>query len=550
MTMRYRDLKFGTKQTISFGLILIIMAGVNLLSARQMIALKTELDTVTTHWLPRAIALAALNTNTSNLRINQLQHAIAPDVETREAPTQNMIAFIGKINEDYDAYVTLRTDSLPQTLSSNEESALFDTFDQQWDTYQDMSIALIDYAEANDTEAAVALLNGEAQLVFNAVTSTLTDLVEVNKADAITASERADTTFRATRRLVRLLLGLTLGLSVLIAVVLIRVVTVPLRQLVTAVGKVAKGDLNVQLQIRSKDEIGHLAQSFNAMTAGLREAQERMQREAALRAEAAELRAKAKEAEAKALKAENDRKTHELEEARRLQLSMLPTTLPEVPDLDIAVHMGTATEVGGDYYDFKLEEDGTLTVAVGDATGHGLQAGTMVTATKSLFNAFATEPEPVHFLQKTTRALKKMGLRKMYMAMTLAKIKERTLRLAAAGMPYTLIYRARTGQIEEVILKGMPLGSFAQFPYQQRELALYPGDIILFMSDGIPERFNDQKEMFGEARTKAAFAEGAHRPPQQLITHLLGAVNTWANGHPQEDDETFVVLKVKETSHG
>ena len=229
---------------------------------------------------------------------------------------------------------------------------------------------------------------------------------------------------------------------------------------------------------------------------------------------------------------------------------MLPTTLPDVPDLDIAVYMKTATEVGGDYYDFMLEDDGTLTVAVGDATGHGLQAGTIVTATKSLFNAFATDPNPVHFFHKVSRALKEMGLRKMYMAMTLAKIKDRTLRLSAAGMPYTLIYRAETKTVEEVVLKGMPLGSFVNFPYQQKELHLQTGDTVLFMSDGIPERFNDQNEMFGEARTMEVFAEGAGKPPKQLIAHLVERVDTWANGRVQEDDATLVALKVKEAKHG
>ena len=70
----------------------------------------------------------------------------------------------------------------------------------------------------------------------------------------------------------------------------------------------------------------------------------------------AELRAIAAEAQAKVIQAENDRKTKELEEARQLQLSMLPKELPNLPHLDIAVYMKTATEVGGDYYDFSIKD--------------------------------------------------------------------------------------------------------------------------------------------------------------------------------------------------
>ena len=82
---------------------------------------------------------------------------------------------------------------------------------------------------------------------------------------------------------------------------------------------------------------------------------------------------------AQAAEAENSRKSQELEEARKLQLALLPEKLPDLPNLQIAVYMKTATEVGGDYYDFYISADGTLNVAMGDATGHGMQAGTVVT---------------------------------------------------------------------------------------------------------------------------------------------------------------------------
>ncbi|MDX1700661.1 MAG: two-component regulator propeller domain-containing protein, partial [Melioribacteraceae bacterium] len=108
-------------------------------------------------------------------------------------------------------------------------------------------------------------------------------------------------------------------------------------------------------------------------------------KESKLRAESAELQAKAAEAQASVIQAENERKTKELEEARKLQLSMLPKEIPQLPNLDIAVYMKTATEVGGDYYDFHLHSDGTLTVVLGDATGHGMQSGMMVSIMKSLF---------------------------------------------------------------------------------------------------------------------------------------------------------------------
>ncbi|MDD1750542.1 MAG: hypothetical protein LUO89_11790, partial [Methanothrix sp.] len=102
-----------------------------------------------------------------------------------------------------------------------------------------------------------------------------------------------------------------------------------------------------------------------------------------------ERHAKEEELSRRMLEADNARKTRELDDARQVQLSMLPKEIPRLPQLDIAVKMETATEVGGDYYDFHLADDGTLTVALGDATGHGTKAGTMVSITKGLFHELA-----------------------------------------------------------------------------------------------------------------------------------------------------------------
>jgi serine phosphatase RsbU (regulator of sigma subunit)/ligand-binding sensor domain-containing protein len=259
----------------------------------------------------------------------------------------------------------------------------------------------------------------------------------------------------------------------------------------------------------------------------------------------AELRAEAAEAKARAIQAENERKTLELEEARKLQLSMLPKTVPSLPNFDIAVYMQTANEVGGDYYDFKLDDDGTLTAAVGDATGHGLQAGTMVAATKSLFNSLAHMPHPVPILAEASHALRGMGFHNMYMAMTIAKLKERHMRLATAGMPYPLIYRAATRDVEEVELKGLPLGSFSDVQYQWKDLKLNTGDVVLFMSDGLPEMFNVHGEVLGEDRAKELLKEVGQSAPEQIIEHLVMAGKAWANGQPQNDDVTLVVVKVK-----
>ncbi len=267
--------------------------------------------------------------------------------------------------------------------------------------------------------------------------------------------------------------------------------------------------------------------------------------EAVLQAQAAELQAKASEAERRVLKVENERKTRELEEARSLQLSMLPKTLPSVDHLDISVHMETATEVGGDYYDFYEDSNGELTVLIGDATGHGLNAGTMVTATKSLFNSLGSDPDIVATFHKMSRSLKQMNFRLLSMCLMLLKINGNKIRLSSAGMPPALIYRRDLSTLEEFVIKGMPLGTAGNFPYELRETEIRSGDTILLMSDGFPELFNEDKDMFGYKNVQDEFLKCADESPNNIIKHLLNQIKTWTGSKAIDDDVTFVVIKCK-----
>src|SRR5690606_11578108 len=196
-----------------------------------------------------------------------------------------------------------------------------------------------------------------------------------------------------------------------------------------------------------------------------------------------------------------------------------------------------------DYYDFRESDDGTLTVAVGDATGHGLRAGMMVAVAKSLFQGLRDEEKLPAFFDRCTRVLKPMRLGNLFLALTLVRVRGDALTVAAAGMPPLLVYRAERGEVEEVVLKGMPLGAFLGFPYRQAHLPFHPGDAFLLMTDGLEELFNAEREMLGLSRVKEAFREAAPRSPDEVVAHLRAAGEAWQAGCPQEDDVTLLVLK-------
>lgn len=251
------------------------------------------------------------------------------------------------------------------------------------------------------------------------------------------------------------------------------------------------------------------------------------------------------EVERRVLKERYEQKVRELAEARELQLAMLPQRLPELPDLEVATHMETASEVGGDYYDFEMDEDGMLTIAIGDATGHGVRAGTMVTAAKGLFNALAPRHSLLETLSLSAAVIRRMNLGRLAMALGLARYCGGKLELAAAGMPPVLVYRSDSGTVEQVLLAGTPLGLMASFPYRETVLTIEPGDTVLLMSDGFPERRNSAGDLLGYERATELFAAAAKRSASALIDHLCYEAQAWADGRPADDDLTFVVLKMR-----
>lgn len=278
--MKFRDLKLVVKQALSFGMILVIMAGANIFVIQKMAAIKREIEEVTANRLPRALAIADLNFNTAALRIQQLQNAFTADSVLQKQQKAAMIELINKIEANIDTYDQLKTAAEARHFYSAAESRLYGAFDQKWDKYQELTFTFFELLDDRQMANAVDLLNGEAQTVFNEFSIQLTELVNVTKQDANVAAQRAELTFRSARRVTTTLLLITFLLSAFLAAGLSRLIAIPALHLVAAAKGVAAGNLAVQLDSTRKDELGHLAQSFNQMTAALREAREKMQRQA------------------------------------------------------------------------------------------------------------------------------------------------------------------------------------------------------------------------------------------------------------------------------
>lgn len=317
-----------------------------------------------------------------------------------------------------------------------------------------------------------------------------------------------------------------------------------------------------------------LSQRFAATQRALRQQLAEVERLSAA-ALAQERRVQREEAERRLLEAEIRRKDDELEAARQLQLAMLPGALPAPAGYRLAARMLTASEVGGDTYDALLAADGELTLAVGDATGHGAQAGVMVTAFKSLFGALGGERDLVAALTTANRALKRIGWRRLAMAATTARLEGSWLRVAAAGMPPALVWRCATSTVEVIEVGGVPLGAMARPRYAETGTELAPGDLVLLASDGLFERRDAAGEelgvaagaaLFARAIRRAGFDDGLRSRPhgaaempgalvvagggagttvpgeEALLDALVDETLTFGNHQPLEDDLTLVLL--------
>ena len=235
----------------------------------------------------------------------------------------------------------------------------------------------------------------------------------------------------------------------------------------------------------------------------------------------------------------------ELEEARALQLSMLPESIPQTNDLEIAVYMDTASEVGGDYYDFSIKKDGSLNIAIGDATGHGMKAGIMVSIMKALFISDSVDIDINEFFESSNHTIKSLQLGRMMMAFAMLNYKDNQIRFINSGMPPLMIFNNSSKIVEEISINNMPLGAMRSAEYEVKELNVNKGDTILLLSDGLPEMQNVSGEMFGYGRIKELFETNISKSPEEIISILKSEGSHWSNRIDHDDDVTFVIIRIK-----
>lgn len=231
----------------------------------------------------------------------------------------------------------------------------------------------------------------------------------------------------------------------------------------------------------------------------------------------------------------------ELEIARRIQMSILPRTLPATPQLKLAARYVPMREVGGDFYDFLRVDEHRLGMLIADVSGHGIPAALIASMVQvAVASQVPHAHDPALVLAGMNQALcGKLKGQFVTAAYLFLDLTEGTLRYAAAGHPPVLWQRHQAG-IERLVSNGLALGFRASTRYTTITRALQPGDRFLLYTDGLIEAHNPSKEQYGEERVSSILADD--KPLEAVAGALLESVSRWAGDDP-EDDVTFVLVE-------
>ena len=305
----------------------------------------------------------------------------------------------------------------------------------------------------------------------------------------------------------------------------------PLKYLTDEVIKLGNSNLDKQIIIKSKDEIGTLAAAFNKMTIDLKTAIVAMTKE----------------------KTEKERIGAELNIARQIQMSMLPCIFPPFPDrkeFDIFAIMQPAKEVGGDFYDYFMIDKNTLALVMADVSGKGVPAALFMVITKTLIkNNAQLGKNPKEVLETVNNLLNENNEAFMFVTCILGYLDLTTgvFTYVNAGHNPLLLYSKGENKIKSFNYlschNGFVLAVQENMLYKTNEITLQKGDVIFLYTDGVTEAFNTKEELFGEKRLLQKANNLTALPLHDFIHALKKEVDIFTLGTEQSDDITMLVLQ-------
>ena len=314
-------------------------------------------------------------------------------------------------------------------------------------------------------------------------------------------------------------------LFVFIYILIKRVIINNLQKINDTLGRITQGDLNVTVDVRSSREFSSLSDDINSTVSTLK----RYIAEAAARID------------------------KELEYAKQIQLSALPTNFPEDEDYSIYAQMIAAKEVGGDFYDFYKISDNTVAFLAADVSGKGIPAAMFMMTAKTIIKDLAESGMAVNdIFTKANEKLCENNESGMFVTawMGILDITTGNLQFANAGHNPPLLKRAN-GDFEYLKTRaGFVLAGMEGIRYRASELTLAPGDRLFLYTDGVPEATNTENQLYGEERLLDFMNRNATMEATELLPSLKADIDAFVGEAPQFDDITMLTFDYKTEEGG
>jgi sigma-B regulation protein RsbU (phosphoserine phosphatase) len=319
--------------------------------------------------------------------------------------------------------------------------------------------------------------------------------------------------------------------SFIIGVSLTRTITGTVHDLYEGTQRVREGNFAHRIPEKGNDQLGELAVSFNRMTANL----ERLL----------------------AVAKEKERLQAELELAREVQAQLYPKTTPQLKTLRLTATCNPARLVSGDYFDYQALMNNKVALALGDVAGKGISAALLMATVESslrtqlrncLDNAARNGDLPISTSSIVTQ------LNRQIYADT-APEKYLTFYFGLYDDDRGILTYTNAGHLPPLIIReGSPLrldingtvvGAFPHATFDESEVCLEPGDLLVCYTDGITEPENAYGEMFGEERLIEVLSRNAERDEPRIVEAVMAAVLDWTGSPELQDDMTLLLARRK-----
>lgn len=245
---------------------------------------------------------------------------------------------------------------------------------------------------------------------------------------------------------------------------------------------------------------------------------------------------------------DRERLEREMQLARQIQETFLPSDLPKLKGWDLDLRWKTAREVGGDFYDLFYTHDHKLALAIADVADKGMPAALYMTVTRTLIRSVSQSiASPGKVLQRVNELLFMDNQNGMFVTTVFAILDPDTgmLTYSNAGHNLPLLLRCHEREVEKLPKGGIALGVVENAMYDDHEIPINRGDGVLFYTDGVTESFSTSGEQFSESRLIEAMAVTDGLTSKNILDNIEKVIDQFRNGEPISDDMTMICVKRK-----